>query len=154
MLNKRKSNFAELVWTSAAVVGNNAPAVADRIIREAFPLTISEAEIEGAATMLRVGVIAAVKDVLKNGAVSDDTIDFSEIDPAFGKIARRLKSKTYFVEMRNEYVSVAGLIRDPALLDDARRFMRRKGEECLAEAKNLDELYAAVTESSKTGEAA
>jgi len=30
------------------------------------------------------------------------------------------------------------------LLDDARRFMRRKGIECLSEANRLDALFAAV----------
>ncbi len=34
---------------------------------------------------------------------------------------------------------------DPALLAEARRSMRRKALECLAEADRLDALYAAVT---------
>ena len=40
---------------------------------------------------------------------------------------------------------VPDLIAEPDLLDDARRFMRRKGLECLAEANRLDALYTAVT---------
>jgi hypothetical protein len=53
------------------------------------------------------------------------------------------------VESADEYVDVPSLIAEPALLNDARKFMRRKGEECLAEAKILDELYAAVTNEGK-----
>ncbi len=145
MLNKRVANFAELVWATAARVGNSAPAIADKIMKRAFPQTVSEAEVEGADRMLRVGVIAEVKRILKHGAADEAQADFSDLVPEFAKIARGLKSRTYFVETANEYVDVSGLIAEPALLDDARRYMRRKGEECLAEAKILDELYAAVT---------
>ena len=145
MLNKRKANFAELVWTAAGDVGRNAPAIADKIIKSAFPLTYEEAEIEGASAMLRTGVIAAVKEILRNTTDDDAQHDFAAIDPAFGQIVRRLKSKTYFVTSLGEYLSIAELIADPALLDDARRHMRKKGEECLAEAKTLDQLFHAVT---------
>lgn len=145
MLNKRSANFAELVWAAAAKVGNSAPAVADRIMKRAFPQTVSEARVEGADKMLRVGVIAEVKRILKHGAADEMQADFSDLAPEFAKIARDLKSKTYFVESANEYVDVASMIAEPALLDDARRYMRRKGQECLAEAEVLDELYAAVT---------
>ena len=49
--------------------------------------------------------------------------------------------------LRRDQIHEARQIRDAeaALLDDARRFMRRKGIECLAEADRLDALYAAVT---------
>jgi hypothetical protein len=56
-----------------------------------------------------------------------------------------LRSKSYFAESAAEYVAIPDLIAEPELLDDARRFMRRKGIECLAEADRLDALYAAVT---------
>ena len=36
---------------------------------------------------------------------------------------------------------------DPALLAEARRSMRRKALECLAEADRLDALFAAITSS-------
>jgi hypothetical protein len=149
MLNNRTANFAELVWSAAAKVGNNAPAITDKIMKRAFPQTCAEARIEGADKMLRVGVIADVKRILKHGSIDETQIDFSELAPAFATIAQKLKSKTYFVESADEYVDVPSLIAEPALLNDARKFMRRKGEECLAEAKILDELYAAVTNEGK-----
>ena len=55
-----------------------------------------------------------------------------------------LRSKSYFVESAEEYVLIPDLIAEPPLLDDARRFMRQKGKECLDEADRLDALYAAV----------
>jgi hypothetical protein len=146
MLNKRVANFAELVWTTAGKVGNSAPAIADKIIKRAFPQTVAEAEIEGADKMLRVGVINAIKTILKHAAAADEQIDFSSIEPKFGRIVKKLKSNAYFVESAGEYVSISRLIEEPDLLDDARRHMRRKGMECLADAKVLDELYAAITE--------
>lgn len=147
MLDKRSVNFAEMVWRAARSAGRNAPAIADKIMKRAFPQTVAEAEIEGASTMLRVGVIAAVKDILKHSETDDQTIDFAAIEESFGRIIKKLKSKTYFVEQLGEYVPVNRLIDDASLLDDARNFMRRKGEECLAEAKVLDELYEAIMES-------
>lgn len=146
MLNKRSANFAELVWAAAAKVGNNAPRIADKIIKQAFPQTYSEAQIEGADRMLRTGVIESIKPLLRSAAATDHgTIDFSEINNSFVPIVRKLTSATYYVESINQYVGVQTLIDDPALLDDARRHMRRKGEECIGQANVLDELYAAVT---------
>ena len=49
------------------------------------------------------------------------------------------------MESAEEYVAIPALIAEPELLDDARRFMRRKGKECLDEADRLDALYVAVT---------
>lgn len=144
MLNSRSSDFAELVWRAVEEVGRVAPAVANKIIRSAFPRTVAEAEIEGADKMLRVGVIEAVKNILKH-TDADDAIDFATIDPSFGRIIKKLKSKTYLVESLGEYVPIKRLIGDHELLDDARKHMRRKGEENLAEAKILDELYEAIT---------
>lgn len=145
MLNKRLANFVELVWTAAASVGNSAPRVADAIIKKAFPQTVKEAEIEGAITMLRTGVINEVKSILRGSFGPEEQRDFSEIDEQFRPIVEHLKKKAYFVESAGEYVTVPRLIAEPDLLDDARKFMRRKGEECLAEADRLDELHAAVT---------
>lgn len=61
MLNRRYANFAEMVWVTAAKVGNSAPAIADKIMKRAFPKTYEEAEIEGADRMLRIGVIDQIK---------------------------------------------------------------------------------------------
>ena len=63
----------------------------------------------------------------------------------FAPLVKDLRSKSYFVESAAEYVAIPHLIAEPELLDDARRFMRRKGKECLDEADRLDALFAAVT---------
>ena len=144
MLNKRLSNFAELVWGAASRLGRDGSRVTDDIIKRAFPKTVEEAEIEGADKMLRTGVLKEVKRILSHGD-DDGQFDFADIDPAFVNIVSRLKKRAYFVEALEQYVPIADLIKDPALLDDARRLMRRKGEECLAEAQVLDELYVAVS---------
>jgi len=144
MLKKRSSDFATLVWETAATVGRNAPKIAHELIRRAFPRTAAEAEIEGADKALRIGVISEIKRVLRHGSDTAEQWDFGVIAPEFRSIVSKLKSKTYFVESAEEYVAVPRLIECPELLDEARRHMRRKGEECLAEATRLDELYAAV----------
>jgi hypothetical protein len=149
MLNKRIANFAEMVWSSARSVGANAPKICDDILRSVFPRTASEAEMEGADKMLRVGVIAAVKDVLKNSVGEPGQIDLNEAYPGLMPICEKLKSRTYYVPGRGEYVQVAELIEDAALLDDARKYMRQKGEECLSEADTLDQLYHALMEDVK-----
>jgi hypothetical protein len=77
----------------------------------------------------------------------DNQADFASIAPEFGAYVEKLKKARYYVEAVAEYVSVADLIAEPEFLDDARKHMRRKGEECLAEAEQLDQLYHAVTAS-------
>jgi hypothetical protein len=145
MLNSPSAAFAASVWEIASRLGNNAPRIADDIMEEAFPLTCSQARQEGALRMLRTGIITEVKRILRN---QDDGLgqgDFCEVSETFAPLVRALRSKTYFVESAQEYVAIPELIAEPDLLDDARRFMRRKGIDCLAEADRLDALFAAVT---------
>jgi hypothetical protein len=137
--------FKEAVMSAVATLGRNAPKIADHIMRQAFPRTVEESEREGAAKIFRRGVIDAVKNIISVPVNPESQTDFSDIDPAFAVIARRLKKSHYYVEDEIEqYVVVRELIENPAWLDSARKLMRRKGDENLAEAKVLDELYAAV----------
>lgn len=145
MLNRRGSDFTALVWAAAARIGSNAPRIADDILRAAFPRTVAEAEHEGAIKPLRNGVVNEIKRILRHTPGGCGQGDFADIEPQFAGIASKLKSNSYFVESLDEYVSVPNLIADPDLLKDAMGHMRRKGMECLAEAKTLGELYAAVT---------
>jgi hypothetical protein len=145
MLDSQTAAFAERVWAIAARVGNNAPKIADYIMEAAFPLTCTQAREEGALRMLRTGIISEVKRILRNRDDGLGQADFADRCDAFAPLVRDLRSKSYFVESAEEYVAVPELIAEPDLLDDARRFMRRKGLECLAEAERLDALYAAVT---------
>ena len=145
MLNSQSAAFAASVWEIASRLGNNAPRIADDIMEEAFPLTCSQARQEGALRMLRTGIITEVKRILRNQEDGLGQGDFCEVSETFAPLVRALRSKTYFVESAQEYVGIPDLIAEPDLLDDARRFMRRKGIECLAEADRLDALFAAVT---------
>lgn len=146
MLNKRSFDLSEMVWSAALRLGTrSAPRIADDILSKAYPRTVEEAEVEGAVTALRRGFIADVERIVRSAAGDDTQIDIGDIDPAFQTIARKLKSNSYYVETRQQQETVSSLVSTPAWLDDARKHMRRKGEECLAEATTLDELYAAVT---------
>lgn len=148
MLKKRAPDFHELVWQAATRVGNSAPRVTNEIVETAFPATLRCARDEGAEKMLRRGIISEVKRILRAAGEDADQHDFSQIDPVHWDAVRELKSRSYFVEGTDEYVSVPRLINEPDLLDDARRFMRKKGLECIAEANRLDDLYLAVTDES------
>ena len=119
--------------------------IADDLMEAAFPLTCSQAREKGALRMLRTGIVSEVKRILRNRYDGSGQADFSEFCAGFAPLVKDLRSKSYFVESAEEYVAIPDLIAEPALLDDARRFMRRKGIECLAEADRLDALYAAVT---------
>ncbi len=94
--------------------------------------------------MLRNGCIAEVKRVLHRPGNGIDQADFGEIDAAFLPIVKSLQRPSYFVPERDEEVLIGELIASPTELNSARRFMRRKGMECLAEAERLDRLYGAV----------
>lgn len=145
MLDSQSAAFAERVWDYASRMGNNAPRIADEMMEAAFPLTCTQARQEGALRMLRTGIISEVKRILRNRDDGLSQADFAEVCAAFAPLVRDLRSKSYFVESAEEYVAVPDLIVEPDLLDDARRFMRRKGIECLTEADRLDALFAAIT---------
>ena len=145
MLDSQSTAFAERVWEIAAQLGNNAPKIADDMMGTAFPLTCTQARQEVALRMLRTGIISEVKRILRNREDGLGQVDFAEVCAAFAPLVKDLRSKSYFVESAEEYVAVPDLIVEPVLLDDARRFMRRKGIECLTEADRLDALFAAVT---------
>lgn len=145
MLDRRVSNFSETVLAAALHVGRNAPRIADQILRNLFPRTAEEAGYEGAEKMLRDGVILATKRVLRQIPDDDAQHDFAEIDPRFHDAVNELGSKLYYVEALQEYVPVPRLIAEPALLNDARGYMRQKGIECIREADRLDRLYTTVT---------
>ncbi|WP_223425445.1 hypothetical protein [Tateyamaria pelophila] len=145
MLDSQSAAFAERVWDYASRLGNNAPRIADEMMEAAFPLTCTQARQEGALRMLRTGIISEVKRILRNRDDGLGQADFAEVCAAFAPLVKDLRSKSYFVESAEEYVAVPDLIVEPDLLDDARRFMRRKGIECLTEADRLDALFAAVT---------
>ena len=145
MLDSQTVAFAERVWEIASQLGNNAPKIADDMMGTAFPLTCTQARQEGALRMLRTGIITEVKRILRNQNDVLGQSDLSEICETFAPFVQDLRSKSYFVESAEEYVAIPDLIAEPDLLDDARRFMRRKGKECLDEADRLDALYVAVT---------
>jgi Asp-tRNA(Asn)/Glu-tRNA(Gln) amidotransferase B subunit len=145
MLDSQSTAFAERVWEIAAQLGNSAPKIADDMMGTAFPLTCTQARQEGALRMLRTGIITEVKRILRNRGDTVSQSDFADICEAFAPLIKDLRSKSYFVESAEEYVGIPDLIAEPELLDDARRFMRRKGVECIAEADRLDALFVAVT---------
>ena len=111
-----------------------------------FLETCSAASDEGAFSMFRQGVLSSITTILrKSPPTNSSQIDLAEISQEFRSIVSELKSRAYFVEAMGEQVAVETLIADPALLDDARKFMRRKSIECAEEADRLDRLYVAVT---------
>jgi len=146
MLNEQLKVVNEAILQAATRVGNSAPKVADEILESVFPQTCCAAREEGGFQILRRGFIGHVSKILKQSYPGENKQrDFASIDPKFAPYVEKLKSAAYYVEGAQEYVSVADLVVEPDLLNDARHHMRRKGEECLAEAERLDNLYYAVT---------
>lgn len=147
MLTEKLRPFYDAVAIAISEVGRNATRIADRVISDAFPETADAAEREGADRMLRVGVIAKVTSILTKGSQDDVQHDFVEIAADFMPIVNRLHSHSHYVPLVDvqQYVHVSRLIQNPDWLDAARKFKRQKGEETLAEADVLDELFHAVT---------
>ena len=127
MLDSQSAGFAERVWEVASQLGNNAPKIADDMMEDAFPLTCTQARQEGALRMLRTGIITEVKRILRTQGDAVGQADFADVCEAFAPLVKDLRSKSYFVESAEEYVAIPDLITAPGLLDDARKFMRRKG---------------------------
>jgi len=146
MLTDKLQIFYQHVHAAMQEVGNSAPRIADRVIAEAFPATSEAAEREGADRMLRDGVISFLTRYLKSSrTAAAEQIDFATISEDFQDIVKKLHSNSHYVPTLQQHMPVAFLIENPDYLDEARKFKRQKGEETLAEATVLDELYEAVT---------
>lgn len=146
MLKSHVHEFNDAVWTASASLGTmNAPRVTDDIISRLFPDTVRASNHEGAFSIFRNGVLVQVRKVLGAKVDDDGQMSIFDIDPRFRPFAEKLKRGSYYVESLDEYVSLPRLIKEVTLLDDARKFLRRKGEETLAEANVLDQLYKAAS---------
>lgn len=143
-----RTELAALIHDAISDVGASAPRVADRIIGVAFPDTVASSKREGCETIFRRGLIQFVSRYLRKHKINPTQADFGDIAPEFLPLTAALKSTTYSVPSLGEVVEIADLIRAPEMLDEARKFMRTKGMECLSEAKALDLLYEAVVGSS------
>lgn len=150
MLKAKLQTFYELIDRARTKVGDSAPRITDEVIQQSFPRTCIEAEMEGCDQMLREGVKNAVAKYIRKPPQDERQRTFADLDPEILPLAKQLPSAAYFVpdDQGGEYVSVPDLCFDIARLDGARAFMRRKGEEVLAEADRLDDLYRALAERS------
>lgn len=145
MLKSHVHEFNDAVWLAASALETmNAPKVTDDIIARLFPETVSSASQEGASSIFRNGVLGQVRKVLSAKVEDEGQMSIFDIAPALRPAAEGLKRGAYYVESLDEFVLVPRLVRELHLLDDARRYMRRKGEETLAEADALDQLYKAA----------
>lgn len=146
MLKAVLAHFYELADEARAKFGDSAPKVTNEIIERAFPGTMAAATEEGCDRMFREGVINAVQKLIRKPGVDTRQRTLADIDPDFLPLVQELGSVAYYVPSVDggEYISVPDLCANPDKLDAARKFMRQKGEECLREAKRLDDLYEAV----------
>lgn len=144
MLKEQLSDFYGLVDQAREGCGENAPLITDAIINVAFPESVEASEREGCDKMLRNGVLEAVKKRLRRPAKVEAQTSIFDQYPDIVPYIEPLQSGAYYVPAGDggEYVSIAELCEDLAKLDAARKHTRRKGEETLAEAKRLDDLYA------------
>lgn len=140
-----RTELTALIHGAAAEVGASAPRIADHIVVLAFPDTAEASRREGCETIFRRGLIQFVSRYLRKHRISPTQADFGEIAEDFRPLVAALKSTSYTVPSLGEVVEVSDLIRNPPMLDEARRYMRTKSTECLSEAKALDLLYEAVT---------
>lgn len=146
MLKETLADFYALADEARAKFGDNAPKITNDIIARAFPETVMAAETEGCDRMLRTGVKDAVQKYIRKPGQDTRQRSFADIDPEILPLVEPLGSVAYFVpsDTGGEYVGVPDLCHDREKLDAARKFMRVKGEETLAEADRLDQLFLAI----------
>jgi hypothetical protein len=145
MLKSKLHDFYSLIENAQVVHGGNVPLITRMVIDAAFPETVEAADREGCNSMLYAGVKEAVSKYVRSRQILPEQGSFADVCEKFADYIAELKSTSYTVPSLGEAVSVERLVAFPDLLDEARKFMRQKGVECLAEAKRLDDLYNAVT---------
>ncbi len=145
MLKTKLHDFYTMIERAFEVHGGNVPVLTRQVIDAAFPDSVEAAEREGCDAMLYEGVKTAVSKYIRSRSVMEEQGTFADVCEKFRDYIAELKSTSYTVPSMGEVVAVDRLVAFPHLLDEARKFMRQKGNECLAEAKRLDDLYDAVT---------
>jgi hypothetical protein len=110
------------------------------------PETADAAQREGAYSWLRDGALRAIKAAMGKGRKCINTVGFDERFPELFPFVSQLSSTTYYVPSRESYEEIEELVEtdDAEAIEEAARFMQLKGEECLAEARRLRELAAAI----------
>lgn len=146
MTNEQAAGFARAIEVAVRRLDTrNAAAIRDHIVKLLYPRTMKEAEDEGALQHFLAGVTVAVRRVLRQMESDGLQHDLGEVHPKLFPYVQILKHPSYFVPSLGEYLTIVELIETPTLLDEARVFLRRKGEEVIAEAERLDDLFKAVT---------
>lgn len=145
MLHSQLTALNDLINEAMARVGMSPRAIADDVMPLAFPLSLPNLQAEGGEGLFRDGLVRHIKRVLDRPTTADQR-DLSEIDGSFGALVERLPKRVFFVPSLDAFVWIGDLIQNPPQLDEARKFTRMKGEETLATAAALDQLYAAVIE--------
>jgi hypothetical protein len=148
--------FALMVRESAQKHGNVAPAIADDLIDQAFADIESLAAEKKADRFFRAGLVDAVRAVLGSADGDDGTMmrRRRELDARFRGFSRCLRRIAYYVPSLSAYVELPHLVANPALFDEACRYMRLKGMEVLCEADRLNHLRKAVIAAAPKSEAA
>lgn len=143
MLNNKLNLFYDEVRRCASEVGNSPTKITDKIISEVFPETTRHAEQEGADRMLRTGVIAEVRRLITSRGFETKNGHFAEVAPGagFGHITSKLHRGSYLVPSLGEYLPIEALIAELDYLDEARKALRKHGEDTITEADWLDQLY-------------
>lgn len=137
--------LSDAVWEAVGKIGTmNTAKVVDHIIEEVLPETVATSRREGVYGMLRSGVMTHVRKILGAKIEEECAPSLFDLHQSLAPYASTLKRGAYYVESLDEFVSLARLVKETSLLDEARRYMRRKGEETLAEANALDKLYHAA----------
>lgn len=146
MLKEVLAEFYQLAEQARAKYGDHAPKITDDIIAAAFPETVAASEVEGCDRMLRDGVKSQIAKYIRKPRRDTRQRTFEDISDEFKPLVEVLGSVAYYVPCATggEYVGVPDLCHDADALDAARKFMRMKGEETLAEADRLDQLFAAI----------
>lgn len=146
MLKEVLAEFYQLADQARAKFGDSAPKITNEIIGAAFPETFSASELEGCDRMFRDGVKNHVAKYIRKPGQDERQRSFNDIAEEFMPLVEVLGSVAYFVPSQTggEYIGIPDLCHDREALDAARKFMRMKGEETLAEADRLDQLFNAI----------
>lgn len=144
MLNDKLRLYHEKKNEAVAIFGMSAAKVADHIIRQCFPDTVAAAEAEGCIYMLRAGLIQQLTNDFKHTAPIDEDQYLLDFPEPIQNIIGKLKGKSHYVTSQGLWIRNEDLFANREWLDDARRFKRAKGEEVLAEATVLDEIFEAL----------
>lgn len=156
VIHRQLSAFYQYIDAARNRVRGDTGSIAAAVIFDAFPETVTASKGEGCERIFFAAVQEEIRDCIKKPKVPKNQLTWDDVPGFLVVLMKELKSEAFFVpddKGGGELVDIGVVVKNLPKLDLARKYLRKKGDETLAEATRLDGIYFSASHGD-AGEAA